>query len=186
MNNVPENIHYRVSRALKGSYRVKTVLFWSIAILIIGIALIALISVNAYIGMAMAVLIVPTLWFVTKLLAPYIGIGQDFEYTIADKGTFTITYLFRNRRVQKAQCKVKDMKRIAPYAKGDASIQAAVKECKNVYEMLPDMTAPSEYAYYALFDNEKGEPCAAIFELSPSILKAFVYYNSANTVKKDF
>ena len=61
-----------------------------------------------------------------------------------------------------------------------------LKECKNVYEMLPDMKKPNQFAYYALFDNKDGEKTAVIFEVSPSILKAFVYYNSANTVTKEF
>ena len=55
-----------------------------------------------------------------------------------------------------------------------------------MYEMLPDMKKPNQFAYYALFDNKDGEKTAVIFEVSPSILKAFVYYNSANTVTKEF
>ena len=187
MNNVPENIHYRVSRTLNGAYRTKTVLFWTLSVLVIILVLaLVIIKLNFYIFFIFAVILVPALCFVAKFCAPYIGLKQDYEYVIENIGTFRFTYIYGTRRVPKGECKIKDMKRIAPYVKDDAGIEAQLKECKNVYEMLPDMKKPNQFAYYALFDNKDGEKTAVIFEVSPSILKAFVYYNSANTVTKEF
>ena len=50
MNNVPENIHYRVSRTLNGAYRTKTILFWTLSVLFIIVVLaIVIMKLNFYI-----------------------------------------------------------------------------------------------------------------------------------------
>ena len=180
---------YLVDKKVSGLYLVKRILMWVayVALIPIIVAVCCAIWPNYsgyFIGAFLIVgVILYYCFLLPKIIYPgtYRFVQIAYEFRIKG-GNFELNTVYgrKTRRPMFAPVLVSSMEAIAPY-KGEYKAAADDKSLKR-YVGVASIDHPDNY--YAIFKNEKGERCVAIFQCTNAALKVLKFLNRA-TVDSD-
>lgn len=120
-------------------------------------------------------------WILVFLTWRYVVI--DYEYSVTS-GILTFSKIYNNRtRKTVTDIKVKSAAAIAPL--GDKLHRSRLDAYAPavIYNALSSEEAPD--AYFMIYQDEKGQKCAFLFEATAQALKIFRFYNAPATVVRD-
>lgn len=163
---------YVVARKNKGTQKIKPLLLIvGYVVLTIGLLLFAVITklgapLISLAPLALVVVIFFT-WRYTKI---------EYEYSITS-GILTFSEIYGGRsRKAITEFKLKNCLNIAPLSEMDELTERSANVC---YSALSYSESPN--AYFAEFDNEKGDRCVFLFEATEKALKICRFYNPSHT-----
>lgn len=168
---------YTVKKKVEGFYRTKRILYWVafISAIIVVITLLTVLigdaapAIGGFLIFLLALIVHFFLW-------RYFSI--DYSYAI-ENGEFFATEIYGEKADKLLiRMKMNQITYVAPYEGEYKAI--ADKEYANRLEIVSTMTAPD--VFFLTYKDENGKEGIVFFEACSKSLKAFKYYNSANTV----